>query len=126
MGSISFDLIVETPSFVRGQHSVALPQEIYVFKSEARNPKLSFGLPIVPMGARFRNKAQNPKCKCSKRNVRDITQIAGNPNNTGTRYGDRDFCFCHWGIRYLNIVSDFDIRISDFHKAPTANHALLA
>jgi len=99
MGSISFDLIVETPSFVRGQHSVALPQEIYVFKSEARNPKFETN-----------PNDQNP-------NV---------PNYKGMGYGDRDFCFCHWGIRYLNIVSDFDIRISDFHKAPTANHAHLA
>jgi hypothetical protein len=50
--------------------------------------------------ARIRNKAPNPKFKCSKRNVQDqdIDQTASHPEQKGTGYGDRDLCFSHWDI----------------------------
>jgi len=62
-------------------------QEMYVFKSEARSTK-------------FETRLKIQKFKCSKRNVKNITKIPGNPTIQATDMGT--------GI-FVLVIGTFDI-----------------
>ena len=65
-------------------------------KFEARN--WSFGLPTLRAGPQFRNKSEIQIFECSKPDALPVEHLR----------------FAHLDFDHLSIVSDFDIRISNF------------